>query len=131
MKRISNRQTLRLINEISISPLLILLMVVPLVFVMAAPLLKKDKAAVAPRPAASAVLAIAHDQTITLDGEVVQQKALLETLKQRVTHQPGLGVVVKIDHKLPVQNLVEVMSLLKSAGVALTAVAPTTADPKS
>jgi biopolymer transport protein ExbD len=131
MKRVSNRQTLRLINEISISPLLILLMVLPLVFVIAAPLLRQAGSPAPAQPASSAVLTVAHDQTITLDGQVVEQRALLDTLKKRVTEQPGLGVVVKIDHKLPVQNLVEVMALLKSAGVSLTAVAPTAADSKS
>ena len=51
-------------------------------------------------------------------------------MKKRVTEQPDLGVVVKMDRKLPMQNLLEVMAVLKSAGVRLTAVA-STAETKS
>lgn len=125
MKRISHGPQLRLITEISVTPLLNLVLVVLFVFLMAAPMLKKGSVPATPaKPPVSAVLAVAHDQTITLDDAVVAQSALLETLKQRVAKEPKMGVVVRMDRKLPVQNLLEIMAVLKAAGVHLTAVAP-------
>jgi biopolymer transport protein TolR len=130
MKRISNRQSLRQISEISITPLLILVLMVLLVFLMAVPLLKAGRGSASVKPATSATLAVAQDQTITLDGSVVAQAVLLETLKKRLAEQPKLGVVVKMDRKLPVQNLLEIMAVLKAAGVRYTGVA-STIDAKS
>lgn len=125
MKRASKRHDLRLISEISVSPLVNLVLVLLFVFLLAAPLLKKDAVlALPPIPKEAATLAMAQDQTMTLNETAVSQEALPQELRALVSRQPETAVIVKLDGRLPVQNLVEVMAVLKAAGVRHTAVAP-------
>jgi biopolymer transport protein ExbD len=129
MKRASQRHQLRLISEISVTPLLNLVLVLLLVFLLAVPLLKKEAALTLPdAPPVTATLAMAPDQSIKLNDAAVPHEALLAELKKLIASQPDTGVIVQLDGRLPVQNLVEVMAVLKAAGVRRTAVAA--AEPK-
>ena len=134
MKRHSNRHQLRLITEISITPLMDLVLVLLFVFLLAAPLLKADKAmltAAAPLPPqpskASAptetmTLLVNNDQSVTLNGAMLARADLPVSLKQIVQRNPGIGIEVRMHRDLPVQQLVETMQLLEAAGIQKTAV---------
>lgn len=135
MKRHSNRHQLRLITEINITPLMDLVLVLLFVFLLAAPLLKADKAmlpAALPAPSSSPVatqapaqkmtLLINSDQSVTLNGAMLARADLPVSLKQLAQSNPGIGIEVRIHRDLPVQQLVETMRLLEEAGIQKTAV---------
>ncbi len=132
MKRHSNRHQLRLITEISITPLLDLVLVLLFVFLLAAPLLKADKSppsaappqtvANLPAPAETMRLVVHRDQSVTLNGAMLARADLPVSLKQLAERRHGLGIEVRIHRDLPVQQLVETMRLLETAGIQKTAV---------
>ncbi|WP_395742454.1 ExbD/TolR family protein [Prosthecobacter sp.] len=137
MKRHSNRHQLRLITEISLTPLMDLVLVLLFVFLLAAPLLKADKdllaasapaPSAAPAPAASTTpaetmtLVVNNDQSVTLNGAMLARADLPLSLKQLAQRKPGIGIEVRMHRDLPVQQLVETMQLLEEAGIQKTAV---------
>ncbi|MFM2166180.1 MAG: Biopolymer transport protein ExbD [Verrucomicrobiota bacterium] len=138
MKRISNQRQLRLISEINITPMLDLVLVLMFVFLLAAPLMKRDKA-LSPAPQASqfgedtpnsSVRLLMHkDQSVTLDGAILARADLPSALKQLVAQRPGTGVEVRMHHELNVQQLVKVMGMLEDAGIRKTAVTTHTDEP--
>jgi len=131
MKRVSNQRQLRLITEISITPMLDLVLVLLFVFLLAAPLLKRDKTLQPPQPAvalgeeapkSSVRLFVHKDHSVTLDGAMLARAALPSALKQLVAQRPGAGVEVRMHRDLSVQQLVDVMDMLTAAGIRKTAV---------
>ncbi|MBE7498653.1 MAG: biopolymer transporter ExbD [Verrucomicrobiaceae bacterium] len=136
MKRLSNRRQLRLISEVSITPLMDLVLILLLVFVIAAPLLKKDKALALPpaspapeAPKSVVRLFVFKDQSVTLDGAMLARVDLPSALKQLVAQRPGAGVEVRAHRELNVQHLLEVMEMVKEAGVTRTAVSSHADEP--
>jgi biopolymer transport protein ExbD len=144
MKRHSNKHQLRLITEISITPMLDLVLVLLFVFLLAAPLLKADKgllaaAAPAPAPATHAanghapketmILQVNHDQSVTLNGAMLARADLPVSLQKIARHNPGIGIEVRIHRDLPVQQLVETMEMLETAGIQKTAVTTHAEEP--
>ena len=135
MKRHSNRHQLRLITEISLTPLMDLVLLLLYVFLLAAPLLKADKTmlsatapttppapASAPAPAETITLRVNSDQSVTLNGAMLARADLPVSLKQLAQRKPGIGIEVRMHRDLPVQQLVETMQLLEAAGIQKTAV---------
>jgi biopolymer transport protein ExbD len=135
MKRHSNRHQLRLITEISLTPLMDLVLVLLFVFLLAAPLLKADKAMLTaatpppppaptstPAPTETMALRVNSDQSVTLNGAMLARADLPVSLKQLAQRNPGIGIEVRMHRDLPVQQLVETMKLLEAAGIQKTAV---------
>ena len=138
MKRISNQRQLRLISEINITPMLDLVLALMFVFLLAAPLMKRDKTLTAAPPApqlgedapkSSVRLFVHKDQSVTLDGAMLARADLPSALKQLVSQRPGAGVEVRMHRDLSVQQLVEVMDMLEDAGIRKTAVATHADEP--
>jgi len=132
MKRISNQRQLRLINEISITPFLDVVLVLLFVFVLAAPLVKthpswlpaaKSSApSTTAAPAEKTTLLVNRDLSVTLNGAMLARAALPLMLPGDATRAPDTGVEVRMHHDLSVQQLVEIMSVLEEAGIQKTAV---------
>lgn len=135
MKRHSNRHQLRLITEISLTPLMDLVLVLLFVFLLAVPLLKADKAMLTaappapspaptntPAPTETMALRVNSDQSVTLNGAMLARADLPVSLKQLAQRNPGIGIEVRMHRDLPVQQLVETMKLLEAAGIQKTAV---------
>lgn len=136
MNRASNRHQLRLITQISVTPLLDLVLILLFVFVMTAPLLKKDAALAAPVPSPSEAPTLTVTLALDIGGAVKLEGAaaipsvqLPATLKKLVAEKPDAGVIVQTPPDLPVHKLVEVMTMLKEAGVKHTAVSATPERP--
>ncbi|OYW76882.1 MAG: hypothetical protein B7Z37_06715 [Verrucomicrobia bacterium 12-59-8] len=143
MNRHSNRHQLRLITEISITPLMDLVLVLLFVFLLAAPLLKADKSmlpaapAPTPPPAPAGVsaptetltLLVNRDQSVTLNGAMMARADLPVSLQQLAQRRPGLGIEVRMHRDLPVQKLVETMQMLQAAGIQKTAVTTHAEEP--
>jgi biopolymer transport protein ExbD len=139
MKRISNQRQLRLINEISITPFLDVVLVLLFVFVLAAPLMKTNPAwlpaasssapSTTAAPAEKNTLLVNRDLSVTLNGAMLARAALPFSLKQIATRTPDAGVEVRIHRDLSVQQLVEIMGVLEENGIQKTAVTTHADDP--
>ncbi len=131
MRRLAQHPQLRLITEISIAPLITVVLVLLFAFMLVGPLLREggtaspaiaaDKKNDAPKTIAHLVLG--KNKTISLEGREVAVVDLKDRLEHLVKEQPGVGVLVQMDHDLPVQVLVDVMDVLRQAGVEKTSVA--------
>lgn len=136
MQRLSHKYQLRLINEISITPLLDVVLVLLFVFMLTAPLwngdgeLKLPSAGSAKTEMPSEVVPLTIDstQTLRLADKVVAQADLVKELKALVHDKPAAAVLVRIHRELPVQFLVEIMDALRQAEVRKTAVATLNAE---
>ena len=135
MQRWTQRHQLRLITELSITPLLALVLVLLLVFMVTGPLIQEGAAlrpsSTASKPGATspktiATLKLGTDKMITLDGHAVPVADLQNQLASLIKDQPDTGVLVQIDRDLPVQVLVDLMETLRQAGVQKTSVATLT-----
>jgi len=131
MRRVSNQRQLRLVTEISITPFMDLVLVLLLVLFVSVPLLKAGRsllpitaapAPVTPPPQTVTVLQVNADQSVTLDGAILARVNLPGALKQFSKDKPDIGVEVRIHQALPVQHLLETMSMLEEAGIQKTAV---------
>jgi biopolymer transport protein ExbD len=139
MKRISNQRQLRLINEISITPYLDVVLVLLFVFVLAAPLVKTNPSwlpaaqssapSTTAAPAEKTTLLVNRDLSVTLNGAMLARAALPFSLKQIATRAPDTGVEVRMHRDLSVQQLVEIMGVLEEAGIQKTAVTTHADDP--
>ncbi|MGV3663929.1 MAG: ExbD/TolR family protein [Prosthecobacter sp.] len=139
MKRRSPPRQLRLITEISITPFMDVVLVLLFVFVLAAPLLMADKpwlpeakpavAAAAPAPAERLTLTVNRDLSVTLNGAMLARADLPASLKQLAARKPGVGIEVRIHRDLPVQNLLDTMGMLETAGIQKTAVTTHAEEP--
>lgn len=135
-----HRHQLRLIHEISITPLLDVVLVLLFVFMLAAPLLHDASALQLPFAGGAAAgaapkdvvtLSIDASQTIRLAGRAVPMSALKTEVTALVQQRPAVGVLVQVHRELPVQVLVDLMAVLKTAGVQKTSVATATAPPSA
>ena len=133
MQRVSHKHQLRLISEISITPLLhgVVLLVLLFVFMLVAPLWNGD-GKVQPPDAAGAKselpgevvpLTIDSTQTLRLADKPVAQRDLVRELTALVHLKPDAAVLVRMHRDLPVQFLVEIMNALRQAEVRKTSVA--------
>jgi len=64
------------------------------------------------------IISISKDSTIYLNGERVEKAGLKRALESAFAENADKGVVLRSDSDLPVQNLVEMMDLISSAGGA-------------
>ena len=133
MKRYSNRQQLRLFNEIGVTVLLDVMLVVLFVFVLAASLLRPEQlltvraAPLQPAgeavPAASVRLFIFKDSSVMLDGQRLARQNLRSAIIALLAKHPGTGIEVRAHRDLSVQQLADLMTLLTECGVKKTAIA--------
>ena len=139
MKRRSPERQLRLITEISVTPLLDLVFVLLLIFMITAPLLKNEASLLLPVASTTAreapprrvvTLGVDQAQAVTLDGHPLARAELAGALTKIVAGSPDTAVMVQIHRDLPVQSLVEIMDELNSAGVKKTSVVATKATPR-
>ncbi len=139
MRRFSNQRQLQLVQEISVIPLMDLVLVLLLALLLAAPLLKGDKSllpAVKPAPTSTTpspvdvvTLTMHRDLSVTLNGAMLARADLPASLKLLVERQPDTGVEVRMHRDLPVQELVQTMKMLEEAGVRRTAVSTHADEP--
>lgn len=127
MRRLTRQPQLRLITELSITPLITVVLILLFVFILAGPLLRETASVPAPAargnaPASTARLVLDKSGTIVLEGRPVLLASLKDQLTALVKDKPGTGVVVQMDKDLPVQVLVDLMDVLRQAGVQKTAV---------
>lgn len=128
MKRLSSRRLPRLVAEIHAWPWVDLLLVVLLAFLVLAADGQTGPARDA-APSRRIELAASTSLGLTLDGQPVEQQALIPALARRVKENPALGVVVLIPPGMSAANLLQIMDALRQAGVRHSAVATRPSPP--
>ncbi|MEI6351269.1 MAG: biopolymer transporter ExbD [Verrucomicrobiota bacterium] len=140
MKRFSSRHQLTTLSELNITPLLDLAFVLLIIFMITTPLMETKSNLVVPttKRAADAVdpsqvetISIDKDAVVSINGAEVARDALGTTLSDLKAAHPGVAVIVRAHHELPVQKLVDIMDALKQVGITKIGVVSTSAEGQS
>jgi biopolymer transport protein ExbD len=127
MKRHAERHALSTLSELNVSPLIDLAFVLLIIFIISTPLLEQslDVAVPASRAADNAP-APQSTRFVSLDaqGRLFLQDAQLGSLEELqaevrgiLADNPTTPFVIRADHRLNVQHLVDLMDALKESGV--------------
>ena len=123
--RFSKSPSTQPISTINVTPLVDVMLVLLVIFIMAAPLLaasirldlpKAASATPANPPAAIAVQMNAQGE-LFVDGKAADMDALKTLLKQQAERNPQTEVQLSIDQSLPYARAVELMDAAQSAGL--------------
>jgi biopolymer transport protein TolR len=115
-------------SEINVIPLVDVMLVLLIIFMVAAPMLQRGVEVNLPVAAQSQEIASERlfldvplsyrkDRRVFLDKESVRLEVLAERLRQRMATATDKQVFVRSDGKLQVQDLIDVFDALKAAGV--------------
>jgi biopolymer transport protein TolR len=114
----------RPLSDINVTPLVDVMLVLLVIFMVTAPMLTQGMPVDLPQAPARAlesqkplVVSITRDRAIYLDEGRVDLPSLSRDLAGRVAAQKGLEVLLKSDREVPYGLVVQVMGLIKEAGV--------------
>jgi biopolymer transport protein ExbD len=112
------------IHEINVTPFIDVMLVLLIIFMVAAPLATVDiavnlptaAAQAQPRPPTPQFLTVKADFTLALGDEPVERDALGGALDTATKGDRDARIFLRADKSVPYGNLMEVMNLLRSAG---------------
>ena len=112
------------IHEINVTPFIDVMLVLLIIFMVAAPLATVDVAVnlptaaaqAQPRPPMPQFLTVKADLTLALGDEPVGRDALGATLDNATKGDRDARIFLRADKTVPYGNLMEVMNLLRGAG---------------
>jgi biopolymer transport protein ExbD len=119
-------------HEINVTPFIDVMLVLLIIFMVAAPLATVDidvdlpasSAPAAPRPETPVFLTVKRDLTISLGNDPLPRQGLAAALDALTNDDPQARIFLRADKALPYGEVMEVMALLREAGylkVALVA----------
>ena len=112
------------VADINVTPFIDVILVLLIIFMVAAPLSTVDvavdlpvsNAQPQPRPDTPMFLTMKGDLSLALGNDAVPRQALQATLDQRTNHDREQRVFLRADGAVSYRDLMEVMNLLRSAG---------------
>ena len=112
------------IHEINVTPFIDVMLVLLIIFMVAAPLATVDIAVELPastaqprqRPDKPLFLTVKPDLSLTLGDDVVARGSLGETLEQAAKGDHDARIFLRADKVVPYGEVMEVMNLLRGAG---------------
>ncbi len=124
MKRRAAQTPLRLVTEISVTPLLDIALVILLIFIVAVPLMRNAPTAAAGSgpPADVAVLALDEKPEVRIEGQAVPAEGMEDAFRGLKEARPHVAVRIEASGDLPVSRLMPVMDALSAAGIEKTTV---------
>lgn len=126
LRRYSSRTQHGVLSELNVTPLLDLSFVLLVIFMITAPLLRQGMELVLPTTKEEqksnfeedvVSLAVNPEGALSLNGVAVESSLLVDSLKLLRESRATLAVVVEAHQQLPVQRLVELMEMVKQAGI--------------
>lgn len=111
-------------HEINVTPFIDVMLVLLIIFMVAAPLATVDvnvdlpgsTAPAAPRPEKPVFLTVKDDLTISLGNEVVSREAFAAKLNALANGDKETRIFLRADKAVPYGELTEVMNLLRASG---------------
>jgi biopolymer transport protein ExbD len=112
------------VHEINVTPFIDVMLVLLIIFMVAAPLATVDisvdlpasTAQPQPRPDKPIFLTVKPDLTLTLGDETVAPDALGATLEREASHDKNARIFLRADKLVPYGDVMDVMNLLRTAG---------------
>ena len=122
---LEKKQTAAPMAEINMTPLIDVMLVLLVIFMIAAPLmtsslkldLPKVAAATSNDAEAALALGITADGRVHVGDQLVTHDELVRTLKQAATRQPQPDVLLRADQSLPYGRVAELIGLVQDAGL--------------
>jgi biopolymer transport protein ExbD len=116
--------TLAEVHEINVTPFIDVMLVLLIIFMVAAPLatvdilvnLPSSTAPPQPRPEKPVYLTLKPDLSLTLGNESVERPSLRAALDQATNGDKTMPIFFRADKVVPYGELMEVMNLLRGAG---------------
>ena len=113
------------ISQINITPLVDVMLVLLVIFMVTAPILQQGVAVELPQVAAgpvdgqdsSMVITVSKDGKVHLDNRALRLEELQQTLVETMQKQPERSVYLRADKGVQYGKVVEVMAVLRNAGV--------------
>ncbi len=138
MRRFSDRSPLNTLSELNVTPLLDLAFVLLIIFMLTTPLMENSTDLVLPTSEASSKavdpakvehISIDKGANITLNEQTLSLEALERDLTALKATQPDMAVVLRAHKELPVQNLIDIMDVVKKVGISRIGVVSTHPTP--
>ena len=138
MKRFSERHGLTTLSELNVTPLLDLAFVLLIIFMITTPLMENSVDLLVPTSEAaknaidrSAVqtLSLDRDARLTFNEEPTTADEVRSLLAALHTANPEVAVIVRAHRELPVQKLIELIDIVKSAQITKVGVVTTPDQP--
>jgi biopolymer transport protein ExbD len=126
MRRFSSRNPLHTLAELNVTPLLDLCFVLLIIFMITTPLMENSIDLVVPTsataktevdPNETQIIQIDRHDVLKLNGQVTSRTDLEAQLAALKARDPQTSVVVRPDRDLAIQKFIEVMDILKRAGI--------------